>query len=80
VRACSRIPSATRCAIGLIVSLALGHPLAACLAAAQGKTGIALIGTLGNDPATHPTIWKAFRDLLQELGYVEGRDIAFVSR
>jgi putative ABC transport system substrate-binding protein len=68
-----------RAFIGTLTGGLLAAPLAA---EAQLAAKAPLIGTLdyGAPDAARLDWWKAFREALQELGYVEGRNIAFEAR
>ena len=68
-----------RAFLGSLAGGLLATPLAA---EAQPAAKVPLIGTLdyGAPDAARLAWWKALREALQELGYVEGRSIAFESR
>ena len=68
-----------RAFLGSLAGGLLATPLAA---EAQPAAKVPLIGTLdyGAPDAARLAWWKALREALQELGYVEGRSIAFEAR
>ena len=65
--------------IGLAVVLALGLTLAPLTAKAQQAGKISQIGLLSNAPPDAPRL-VPFREGLRDLGYIEGKNIAFVWR
>src|SRR6266545_471280 len=71
--------SASASLITILAILLLAGPLAV---EAQPAAKVPLIGTLdyGAPDAARLAWWKAFREALQELGYVDGRSIAFEAR
>ncbi len=71
--------SASASLIAILAILLLAGPLAV---EAQPAAKVPLIGTLdyGAPDAARLAWWMAFREALQELGYVEGRSIAFEAR
>src|SRR3989442_10038964 len=69
----------TRCLIGLLVTLALGLPVAPLAANAQWPGAIPRIGVLRPLSATDP-LTEAFRHGLRDLGYVEGQNIRIEQR
>ena len=66
-------------AVALVIVFALLAPCAAAAQPAGRPWRIALVSTAAPDPASAAR-WKAFRDRLRELGYVEGQHVAFESR
>ena len=67
--------------VGLIIPLTLGLLAAPPVADGQPPAKVPRIGFLLPGPiATRAHLWGAFREGLRELGYVEGRNIAFEIR
>jgi putative tryptophan/tyrosine transport system substrate-binding protein len=68
--------------LGLLVMAAIACVAAPALASAQQPAKVWRIGFLDNatsDPASVAR-WKAFRERLRELGYMEGQNVIFESR
>jgi hypothetical protein len=60
-----------RCAMRLLITLALGFLVAPLAAEAQPARGPVTIGYLGNSsPSLEPDLVNAFREGLRQLGYV----------
>ena len=66
--------------IGLAVVLILSLLAAPLIAGAQQVGKLHLIGYLSSGVSPSPSLIQAFREGLQELGYVEGRNITIESR
>jgi putative tryptophan/tyrosine transport system substrate-binding protein len=70
-----------RSIIGLLITLALGFPIAPLAAEAPQATTVYRIGRLSpGSPTLVSHLWEAFRQGLRELGYVEGHNLVLEER